>query len=75
MIKTIVAADVIKEFGHLISCLVLLYLGHHLSFPSTKNMQAALMVDTIVLLALIYQETMTGLHLVHPVNTTKAMAA
>jgi hypothetical protein len=55
----------IKEVGHLSSCFVLLDLGHHLSFQSPKKLEAVLMVDTIVLLPLIPQETMMALHLVH----------
>jgi hypothetical protein len=45
--------------------------------PNKKNLETALMVDTIVLLALIPQETMTALalHLVHPANTKKVTTA
>jgi hypothetical protein len=78
MIKTMAAVvDAFKEFGCLSSCLVLLYLGHHLSFLNKKILETALMVDTIVLLALIPQETMTALalHLVHPANTKKVTTA
>ncbi len=60
----------IKEIGRLISCFVLLDLGHHLSFQIPKKLEAVLMVDTIVLLALIPQETMMALHLVHCTRTT-----
>jgi hypothetical protein len=63
-------ATAIKEVGHLSSCFVLLDLGHHLSFQSPKKLEAALMVDMIVLLALIPQETMMALHLVHHTITT-----
>jgi hypothetical protein len=38
MVAGVVAvATAIKEVGHLSSCVVLLYLGHHLSFQSKKN--------------------------------------
>jgi hypothetical protein len=33
----VAVATAIKEVGHLSSCVVLLYLGHHLSFQSKKN--------------------------------------
>jgi hypothetical protein len=36
--------DTIKEFGHLSSCFVLLYLGHHLSFPIKKNLEAVVVI-------------------------------
>jgi hypothetical protein len=45
-------------------------LGHHLSFQTPKKLEAVLMVDMIVLLALIPQETMMALHLVHNTITT-----
>jgi hypothetical protein len=35
-----VAVDTIKEFGCLSTCLVLLHLGHHLSFPNKKILEA-----------------------------------
>jgi hypothetical protein len=41
MIKTMAAVvDAFKEFGCLSSCLVLLYLGHHLSFLNKKILEA-----------------------------------
>jgi hypothetical protein len=55
----------IKEVGNLNSCFLLLNLGFHLSFQSPKKLEAALMVDMTVLLALIPWETMMALHLVH----------
>jgi hypothetical protein len=55
----------IKAVGHLNGCFVLLNLGFHLSFQSLKKLEAALMVDMTVLLALIPPETMTAVHLVH----------
>jgi hypothetical protein len=58
-------ATAIKEVGCLSSCFVFLNLGHHLSFQSPKKLEAALMVETIMLLALIPQETMMALQLVH----------
>jgi predicted permease len=61
----VMAANAIKEVGNLSSCCVLLNLGHDLSFQSPKKLEATLIVDTIVLLALILQETMMALHLVH----------
>jgi hypothetical protein len=64
------ATTTIKEFGHLSSCFVLFDLGHHLSFQIPKTLEAVLMVDMIVLLALIPQETMTALNLVHCTSTT-----
>jgi hypothetical protein len=60
----------IKEVGRLSSCFVLLDLGHHLSFQIPKKWEAVLMVDMIVLLTLIPQETMMALHLVHCTITT-----
>jgi hypothetical protein len=45
--------------------LLLLDLGFHLSFQSPKKLEAALMVDMTVLLALIPSETMMAVHLVH----------
>jgi hypothetical protein len=42
MVVMAVAADAIKEFGCLSSCLVHLYLGHHLSFPIQKNLEATM---------------------------------
>jgi hypothetical protein len=57
-------APAIKEVGQLSSCLVLLDLSHHLSFQIPKKLEAVLMVDMIVLLALIPQKTMMALHLV-----------
>jgi hypothetical protein len=45
--------------------LLLLDLGFHLSFQSPKKLEAALMVDMTVLLALIPPETMMAVHLVH----------
>jgi hypothetical protein len=65
MAAAAVAATTIKEIGCLSSCFVLLDLGHHLSFQSPKKLEAALMVDMIVLLALIPLETMMALYLVH----------
>jgi hypothetical protein len=38
----VVAAPAIKEFGHLSICLVFLYLGHHLSLPIQKNLEATM---------------------------------
>jgi hypothetical protein len=55
----------IKEVRHLNSCFLLLDLGLHLSFLSPKKLEAALMVDTTVLLVLVPPETMMALHLVH----------
>jgi hypothetical protein len=66
----VAATTAIKEVGHLSSCFVLLDLGYHLSFQIPKKLEAVLMVDTIVLLALIPQETMMVLHLVHCTITT-----
>jgi hypothetical protein len=60
----------IKEVGCLSSSFVLVDLGHHLSFQIPKKLEAVLMVDMIVLLALIPQETMMALHLVHCTITT-----
>jgi hypothetical protein len=55
----------IKAVGHLNSHFLLLNLGFHLSFQSPKKLEAALMVDTTVLLALLPPETMMAVHLVH----------
>jgi hypothetical protein len=71
----VVAATAIKEVGCLSSCYVLLNLCHHLSFQNPKKLEAVLMVDTIVLLALIPLETMTALHLVHGTITALATTA
>jgi hypothetical protein len=65
IMETIVAVTTIKEVGHLSSCFVFLDLGHHLSFQSPEKLEAALRVDTIVLLAFIPLEIMMALHLVH----------
>jgi hypothetical protein len=70
MMDTIVAVAVvvtaIKEVGCLSSCIVLLdHVTSHLLFQSPKKLEAALMVDTIVLLVLIPLETMMSLHRVH----------
>jgi hypothetical protein len=46
---TMAAATAIKEVGCLSSCFVLLNLGHHLSFQSSKKLEAVLSVDIIVL--------------------------
>jgi hypothetical protein len=65
MMKVPALVIAIKEVGHLNSCFLLLDLEFHLSFQSPKKLEAALMVDMTVLLALIPLETMTALHLVH----------
>jgi hypothetical protein len=69
MMKAAALVIAIKAVGHLNSCFLLLNLGFHLSFQSPKKLEAALMVDTTVLLALLPPETMTALHLVHHTNT------
>jgi hypothetical protein len=71
VMMAVAVAPAIKEVGHLSSCFVLLDLCYHLSFQSQMKLEAVLMVDTRVLLALIpRQETMTALHLVHCTITT-----
>jgi hypothetical protein len=67
--KVLVLVIAIKAASHLNSCFLLLDLGFHLSFQSPKKLEAALMVDMTVLLALLPPETMMALHLVHRTNT------
>jgi hypothetical protein len=50
----------IKEVGQLSSCLVLLYLRHHLSFQSKKNLEA-----TMALVMPFVQGVLFGMHLVN----------
>jgi hypothetical protein len=68
-LKVPALAITIKAVGRLNSCFLLLDLGFHLSFQRPKKLEAALMVDMPVLLALLPPETMTALHLVHHTNT------
>jgi hypothetical protein len=65
MMKVAMLVITIKAVSHLNSCFLLLDLGFHLSFQSPKKLEAALMVDTTMLLALFPLETMTAVHLVH----------
>jgi hypothetical protein len=69
MMKAAALVIAIKEVGHLNRCFLLFDLGFHLSFQSPKKLEAALIVDLTVLLALIPLETMTALHLVHCIIT------
>jgi hypothetical protein len=57
MMKASALVITIKAVGHLNSCFLLLDLGVHISFQSPKKLEAALMVDTTVLQALIPPET------------------
>jgi hypothetical protein len=50
----------IKEVGRLSSCLVLLYLRHHLSFQSKKNLEA-----TMALVMPFVRGVLFGMHLVN----------
>jgi hypothetical protein len=50
----------IKEVGRLSSCLVLLYLRHHLSFQSKKNLEA-----TMALVMPFVWGVLFGMHLVN----------
>jgi hypothetical protein len=75
MMKVAALVIAIKAIGHLNHCFLLLDLGYHLSFPSPKKMEASLMVDMTVLLALLTLETMMALHLVHHTNTAQATTA
>jgi hypothetical protein len=54
----------IKEVGKLSSCLVLLYLCHHLSFQSKKNLEA-----TMALVMPFIQGVLFGMHLVFSQET------
>jgi hypothetical protein len=47
--ETMAAVTAIKEVGHLSSCFVFLDLGHHLSFQSSKKLEAVMRLDMIVL--------------------------
>jgi hypothetical protein len=54
----------IKEVGQLSSCLVLLYLCHHLSFQSKKNLEA-----TMVLVMSFVWGVLFGMRLVNSQET------
>jgi hypothetical protein len=54
----------IKEVGQLSSCLVLLYLCHHLSFQSKKNLEA-----TMALVMPFVRGVLFGMHLVFSQET------
>jgi hypothetical protein len=53
-------ASGIKEVGQLSSCLVLLYLHHHLSFQSKKNLEARMALVMPFVWGVLF-----GMHLVN----------